>query len=203
MKVALFFGSFNPIHIGHLAIANYVAEYGGVDKVLMVVSPLNPLKQNRGMLPETIRKGYIDKALDGYERISATDVEFTLPRPSYTYTTLCHLRSIHRDCEFVLVIGADNVETFDKWRDSEKILSEFEVWVYPRRGYVEQIPTKYERRMKWIDAPMIEVSSTFLRNSIIQGKDVRYFFPSVALYKDVCEEVKTMYEAEKELTNEK
>lgn len=180
MKIALFFGSFNPIHIGHLALANYVAEYGGVDEVQIVVSPLNPLKKASDMLPDEVRFELVKKAISGYPKIKAQDVEFSLPRPSYTYTTLSHLKAEHPENEYILVIGADNVESFHRWRDYQKILDEFEVIVYPRLGYTDEIPF---HNMKWLQTPIIEVSSTFIRESIKAGKDVRFFLPS-----SICDE---------------
>ncbi len=174
MRIALFFGSFNPIHIGHLALANYVAEYGGVDEVQIVVSPLNPLKKASDMLPDEVRFDMVSRAVADYPKIKAQDIEFNLPRPSYTYTTLTHLKSLHPENEYVLVIGADNVESFPRWRDYQKILDEFEVIVYPRLGYTSQIPFD---NMHWLQTPIIEVSSTFIRESVWAGKDVRFFLP--------------------------
>lgn len=192
MRVALFFGSFNPIHIGHLALANYVAEFGGVDEVQIVVSPLNPLKKASDMLPDEVRFDLVRKAVEGYPKIKAQDIEFSLPRPSYTYTTLTHLKHLHPENDYVLVIGADNVESFPRWRDFQKILAEFEVIVYPRLGYTNEIPFD---NMSWLQTPIIEVSSTFIRESVWAGKDVRFFLPS-----SICGEA---IEAIQKLNNKK
>lgn len=188
MRIALFFGSFNPVHIGHLALANYVAEYGGVDEVQIVVSPLNPLKKASDMLPDDVRFNMVRKAVENYPKIKAQDVEFNLPRPSYTYTTLTHLKKQHPENEYVLVIGADNVESFPRWRDYQKILDEFEVVVYPRLGYTDDIPFD---NMRWLQTPIIEVSSTFIRESVRAGKDVRFFLPS-NISDEACEAIQKL-----------
>lgn len=188
MKIALFFGSFNPVHIGHVALANYVAEYGNVDKVMMIVSPLNPLKAGNTLLPNEVRLNMLRKAVEGYSKIEVSDVEFGLPIPSYTYDTLEYLRREHPEHEYILLMGADNVEVFSKWRNYDKILEKYHIMVYPRRGYTDELPYN---NMSRIETPIIEVSSTFIRESVEKGRDVRFFLPG-SIYDDVCREVKKM-----------
>lgn len=178
-KVALFMGSFNPIHIGHMALANYIAEYCGMDKVVFVVSPQNPLKEAGSLIGDEARLEMARLATEGYPRFEVSDIERTLPRPNYTATTLRKLTETHPGTDYSLVIGADNLEIFDKWKDYEWILQNYDLLVYPRRGYRCEKPSGADySRVKIIDrAPVIEVSSTAIRQSMAQGRDLRYYMP--------------------------
>jgi len=175
-RVALFFGSFNPIHIGHLALGNYVAEFGGVDEVRFVVSPHNPLKERGGLMDDGFRLEMVRRAIEGYPKFGVSDVEFRLPKPSYTYDTLTFMSQEEPDVKFVLIMGGDNLDLFRKWRNYDKIMEQYEVLVYPRPDSSNEVPDDY-KNVNVIDAPLIEVSSTFIRESLRDGKDVRFFMP--------------------------
>ena len=177
-KVALFFGSFNPIHIGHLALANHIAEFGGVDEVRFVVSPQNPFKQNLSLMDDEVRLSWAKQAVGDYPRFSVSNIEFSMPKPSYTSDTLERLSSMEPGNEFILVMGGDNLASFSGWRRYEWILEHYRILVYPRLDGPTEIPEEWSSRITMLsDAPRIEVSSTFVRKSIMEGKDVRFFVP--------------------------
>jgi len=173
-QVALYFGSFNPIHIGHLALANYVCEYGGVDELWFVVSPRNPFKEGADLMDDDLRLELVQLATQDYPRFQVCDVEFHLTRPSYTIHTLDALREQHPDVEFTLLIGSDNWEMFPKWYEASRIMADYHVLIYPRPEYPID-PETLPSTIKLIDAPLFEVSSTFIREAMREGKDVRYF----------------------------
>lgn len=189
-RVALFFGSFNPIHIGHLALANHIAEFGGVDEVRFVVSPQNPFKQNLSLMDDKLRVEWVRRAIGDYPRFSVTDIELSMPKPSYTSDTLEKLSMLEPDNEFLLVMGGDNLAAFSGWRRYEWILASYHVLVYPRLDGPTEIPLAWKDSMTLLEgAPRIEVSSTFIRNSILSGNDVRFFIPA-QIWHDVSSEVK-------------
>lgn len=174
IKTGIFGGSFNPIHIGHLALANYLCEYGGLDEVWFLVSPHNPLKQQADLWDDQLRLELVRLAVAGYPRFRVSDVEFRLPRPSYMIHTLDCLQQTHPDREFVLVVGADNWSLFPRWYKSDEILSRFRLLVYPRPGYpvdAASLPTG----VTLVQTPLLEISSTFIRQALSEGRDVRYF----------------------------
>jgi nicotinate-nucleotide adenylyltransferase len=179
MKIGLFFGSFNPIHIGHLAMANYFIEFSDLDRIWMVVSPQNPFKSKNDLLPENYRYQMVEKSLTDDQEIVASDIEFKLPQPSYTIDTLNYLTTTYNNHEFVLIIGSDNLKYFHKWRNHEELINNYEIYVYPRLGYE---PNQYldNYPLNLVNAPFIEISSSFVRNAIANGKDVRYFVPQEA-----------------------
>ena len=177
MKTGLFFGSFNPIHIGHLAIANYMVEYSDLDELWLVVSPQNPLKKKKTLLDEYDRYQMVELALKNDHKIKPSDIEFRLPKPSYTIDTLTYLSEQHPKNEFVLILGADNLASFRKWKNYEVILKQYKLYVYPRPNY-DLGEFKNHSSIKIINAPMMEISSSFIRNSIKEGKDIRYFLPN-------------------------
>lgn len=189
-RVALFFGSFNPIHIGHLALANHIAEFGGVDEVRFVVSPQNPFKQNKNLMDDVLRVEWVKRAVEGYARFGVTDIELSMPKPSYTSATLERLSQLEPETEFVLVMGGDNLPTFGGWRRYDWIMEHYPILVYPRLDGPTEIPSEWGRYMTLLEgAPRIEVSSTFIRNAILADKDVRYFLP-LSIWEDVAREVK-------------
>lgn len=173
-KVAIFSGSFNPIHIGHLALANYVCEANLVDELWFMVTPQNPLKENKELINESHRLEMVKEAIDGYGKFKACDLEFSLPRPSYTINTLQELKKRYPDTDFSLLIGADNWVYFDMWKNGNEILNEFSLLVYPRMGYNINA-SKLPLNVKLVDSPILEISATEIRNKIAEGKDYRYF----------------------------
>jgi nicotinate-nucleotide adenylyltransferase len=179
MKIGLFFGSFNPVHIGHMAIANYMAEFTDLQQVWFVVSPHNPLKKKSSLLADQQRLHMVRLAIGDNNKYKASNIEFKLPQPSYTVVTLAHLREKYPQHEFALILGADNLESFPKWKNYEHMLEEYELYVYPRPeasgGQLRTHP-----KVKWTEAPYMDISSTFLRESIKQKKDIRYFIPAPA-----------------------
>ena len=176
MKIGLFFGSFNPIHIGHLAIANYMLEFAGLDKVWFVVSPQNPLKSKAGLLGAQHRLHLVQLAIDDYPRFEACDVEFRMPVPSYTIDTVTFLSEKHPRHEFVLIMGSDGLGSFHKWKNAERLREICPRYVYPRPGFVVS-EAEADDHLKVVAAPMMEISSSFVRNAIADGKDVRFFLP--------------------------
>ena len=182
MKIGLFFGSFNPIHNGHLVIAGYLAEYTNLDQVWMVVSPHNPLKPIGSLLQDYHRFHLVELAVGDYKKIKPSKIEFELPRPSYTIHTLTYLKEKYPEEEFALIMGADNLETFHKWKNYEMMLEEHDIYVYPRPLH-DGGDLKNHPRVHWVAAPQMEISSTFIRNAIREKKDVRYMMSeSVASY---------------------
>lgn len=175
-KVGLFFGSFNPIHNGHLMLANYLAEYGGLDEIWFVVSPQNPFKDKKSLLADRHRLYMVEMAIKDDERFQVCDIEFYMPQPSYTIDTLTRLQERHPNTDFYLICGMDNIESFKKWKNYEAILLYHHLMVYPRKGYNSNELVEHPS-VTVVEAPEIEVSSTFIRNAIGEGKDVRYFVP--------------------------
>lgn len=177
MNIAVFSGSFNPIHVGHLILANYVSQFTGIDEVWFVVSPCSPFKADKDLLDEKIRFEMVQLALQDYPRFKASDFEFHLPKPSYTINTLDALKKAYPEHDFTLIIGSDNWTEFDKWRNYDKILDNYSIKIYPRLGYRISIPPKYKSRVEALDAPIVEISSTFIRESISEGKEMKAFLP--------------------------
>ena len=177
MKIGIFGGSFNPVHIGHLMLASYMQQFEGFDEVWLMLSPLNPLKANPSeLIPDLTRLKMLEIAVAGVTGLKVSDIELSMPRPSYTINTLRYLAKRYPRHSFRLIIGADNWKIFSQWRDSEKIIEEFGVTVYPRPGYT--IPTIYDDNVDVVSsAPLAEISSTFLRKAIARGKDMRFFLP--------------------------
>lgn len=176
MKVGLFFGSFNPIHVGHMVLANYMLEYTDLDRIWFVVSPQNPLKQKSSLLDEKHRLQLVNIAIGDHPKLKASDIEFKLPQPSYTVVTLAYLKEKFSKNDFVLIMGADNLSSFHKWKNYEEILKHYELYVYPRPASDGGI-LKTHPKVKLVDAPLMEVSSTMIRQAIQDKKDVRYFVP--------------------------
>ena len=173
-KTGIFSGSFNPIHIGHLALANYLCEYEGLDEIWFMVSPQNPLKTKAELWSDELRLQLVELSISDYPRFRASDFEFHLPRPSYSVYTLEKLREAYPDREFYLIIGSDNWVLFPCWYQSERILVENHILVYPRPGYPVSSDSLPEN-VKVVSSPTFEISSTFIRRAMEEGKDVRYF----------------------------
>ena len=177
MKVGLYFGTFNPIHIGHLIIANHIAENSDLDQVWMVVTPHNPLKKKSGLLDDYQRLEMVHLATSDYPKIKPSDIEFKLPQPNYTINTLAHLSEKFPSNEFVLIMGEDNLNSFHKWKNFEVILDQYEILVYPRIAEKPENSFTGHAKIKMIDAPIVEISSTFIRENIKKGKNVRALLP--------------------------
>ena len=190
-KTGIFGGSYNPIHIGHLALANYLCEFGDLDEVWFMVSPQNPFKAHSSDLwDDQLRLELVRLAVEEYPKFHASDFEFHLPRPSYMVNTLEKLREAHPDREFTLVIGADNWASFPRWKDADIIMAHHPLIIYPRPGY-EIDESTLPANIRLVNTPLLEVSSTFIRESLKQGKDVRYF-----LHPKVWEKISCLFKEE-------
>jgi nicotinate-nucleotide adenylyltransferase len=176
LKIGLLFGSFNPIHVGHLALANYFAEFTDLDQLWFVVTPHNPLKPKSTLLNDYKRLELVQLATEDFPKFKASKIEFDLPQPNYTIHTLAHLKEKYPDHSFVLIMGEDNLDGLEKWKNYEVILDQYEIYVYPRPGFSTQ-KHKNHPHVKMVDAPMIEISSTFIRDAVKNKKDVRFFLP--------------------------
>ena len=178
MKVGLFFGTFNPIHVGHLTIANHIAEYSDLDQVWFVVTPHSPFKKKHSLLDDHQRLEMVYQAVKDYPKLRQSDIEFNLPQPNYTINTLVHLEEKFPDHEFALIMGEDNLKSFHKWKNYQLILKLHDIYVYPRisEGKVE---TQFDEHPKihHVNSPIMELSSTFIRKSIKEGKNVRPMLP--------------------------
>ena len=183
MKVGIFPGSFNPVHIGHLALANYVVEYGEFDEVWFMITPHNPLKKKSELMDQEIRLAWLEKAIGDYPKFKTCTIEWGMPQPTYTINTLQKLRIMFPENTFELIIGSDNWETFHRWKDYQLILKNFKTWIYPRLGAGKTIFNHPNVNMVK-GAPKMEISSTFIRKSIRRGKDVRFLLPS-GIYEDI------------------
>jgi len=182
IKVGLYFGSFNPIHIGHLAIAGYMTEYAGLDQVWFVVSPHNPLKKKETLLADHHRFYMTQLAIGDNDRLKASDIEFRLPVPSFTIDTLAYLKEKFQKNEFALVMGEDNLYTLHKWKNVKELVKNYSFYVYPRPGAVQPPHVLLEELLAKADihlvnAPYMEISGTFIRNGIKANKDMSYFLP--------------------------
>ncbi|MFO7617178.1 MAG: nicotinate (nicotinamide) nucleotide adenylyltransferase [Bacteroidales bacterium] len=203
--IGLFFGSFNPIHNGHLMIANWMVEYTDLDQVWFVVSPLSPFKTTNSLLPDYQRLELVNRAIGDDPRFKASNIEFNLPKPSYTIDTLVHLKEQHPDYQFILIMGSDQLPDLHRWKDPERILEEHRLFVYPRKGNqftiydlpftgdngqdgngspvtghrspVENHELLAHPSVTLVDAPLIEISASFIRSAIREGRDVRHFLP--------------------------
>ena len=174
MEVGIFSGSFNPIHIGHLALANYLCEFGGLDELWFLVTPRNPFKVGQDLLPDELRLELVQLAVEGYSKFRASDFEFYLPQPSYTIHTLDRLKEVYPQHTFHLIIGSDNWHSFFRWYQSGRLLAENPILIYPRSGYPVDA-SSLPPRVRLVDSPILEISSTFIRESVGAGKDIRYF----------------------------
>lgn len=178
-KIGLFFGSFNPVHCGHLMIANYIVEYSDLDALWFVVSPQNPHKDKKSLLDGYHRRDMLEMAVKNDSRFEVCDIEFYMPKPSYTIDTLARLSERYPNTDFYLICGMDNLASFKKWKNYQVILDNYHLMVYPRKNYDGGELVNHES-VQIVDAPEIEISSTFIRNAVAQNKDVRYFMPEIS-----------------------
>ncbi|GDX52846.1 putative nicotinate-nucleotide adenylyltransferase [Bacteroidota bacterium] len=185
MKVGLFFGSFNPVHIGHLVIANFMAENTDLQKVWFVVSPHNPLKEKKSLLKDADRLHLVRLATEDNTKFKVSDIEFKLPQPSYTIHTLTYLKEKFPQHEFVLIMGSDNLESLEKWKNYEIILRDYEIYVYSRTEKLKT-PLANHAHVKIFEVPVMDISSSEIRKLIGEKKSVRYLLPEI-----VYEEIKT------------
>ncbi len=177
-NIGLYFGTFNPIHVGHLTIANYMVEFSDLDEVWLVVTPHNPHKTKSTLLDDNHRLSMVRIALEDYPKLKASNVEFELNQPNYTVNTLVHLEEKHPDLSFCLIMGEDNLKSFHKWKNHEVILEKYSIYVYPRISE-GTIKTRFNNHSKIhkVNAPIMELSSTLIRNSIKAGKNIRPMLP--------------------------
>ncbi len=175
-KIGLFFGSFNPIHVGHLIIANYMVNYTSLDEVWFVVSPQNPFKEKKSLGNMYDRLEMVSLAIGDSDRLKASDIEFTLPQPSYTIDTLVHLKEKYPTKDFVLIMGEDNLEGLPKWKNADIILRDYEIIVYPRPGY-DGGELKNHSAVTMTDTPVMELSSTLIRQALKERKNIQFYTP--------------------------
>ncbi|WP_445956139.1 nicotinate (nicotinamide) nucleotide adenylyltransferase [Yeosuana sp.] len=182
MKIGLFFGSFNPIHIGHLVIANHMAEYSDLDQVWFVVTPHSPFKTKSSLLDNYQRLEMVYRATQDYTKIKPCDIEFNLTQPNYTINTLVHLQEKYPQYKFALIMGEDNLKSFHKWKNYALILENHGIYVYPRvsehpDSYRDETQFDKHKKIHHVNAPIMELSSTFIRNAIKEGKNVQPMLP--------------------------
>ena len=178
MKIGLFFGSFNPIHIGHKVIASYLVDFTDLDKVMFVVSPQNPLKQKISLLDQYHRLQIIRSEIEDNSKLAVSDIEFDMPKPSYTIDTLVRLKEKYPENDYSIIMGSDNLQNFHKWKNYEQILEDYSVCVYPRPGY--KISGSHKNIHLIEGVPQMEISSSFIRKSLKEGKDISYLMPEKA-----------------------
>jgi nicotinate-nucleotide adenylyltransferase len=181
MKIGLYFGTFNPIHVGHMIIGNHIAENSDLDQIWMVVTPHNPLKNKQTLLDDYQRLQLVFLATEEYPKIKPSDIEFKLTQPNYTVNTLAHLQDKFPQHEFSLIMGEDNLKSFHKWKNYEVILENHDIYVYPRISSEtdsnQNLAFKNNPKIHIVDAPIVEISSTFIRESIKKNKNVRPLLP--------------------------
>jgi len=178
MKIGLYFGTFNPIHVGHLIIANHLIEYSNLDEVWMVVTPHNPFKKKSSLLANHHRFEMVYRATENYRKIKPSDIEFKLPQPNYTTHTLAHISELHPDKEFCLIMGEDNLKNFHKWKNFETILAHHQIYVYPRISEgSSELQFDNHPKIHKIAAPVVEISSTMIRNGIKTAKNIQPLLP--------------------------
>ncbi len=176
MNIGLYFGSFNPIHVGHLIISNHVVNYGDVDEVWMVISPQNPFKKAGNLIDSYDRLHLVEVGIGDSTKIKPCTIEFDLPKPSYTVDTLAYLKEKYPDYNFTLIMGSDNLVNFHKWKNYETILKYYNILVYMRPNYLE-VPFLNHDKVSVIEAPLLEISSSFIRKLIRENKSFKYLVP--------------------------
>ena len=178
MKVGLYFGSFNPIHNGHLIIASHVANFADIDQVWFMVSPQNPLKSNASLLNENHRKHLIDLCILGEKKLKTSNVEFKLPKPSYTIDTLTYLSEKYPRYIFSIIMGSDSFSNLHRWKNHQLLLKNYQIYIYERKGFPRKIPQP--SNINYIEAPLLEISSTRIRDMIVEQKSIRFLLPDIA-----------------------
>ena len=178
MKIGLYFGTFNPIHVGHLVIANHLAEHSDLEQIWMVVTPHNPLKEKSSLLDDYQRLHLVNLATENYPKIKVSDIEFKLPQPNYTVNTLSYLKEKFPKHEFAIIMGEDNLNSLHKWKNYAYIVENHDIYIYPRTvGASETLNQEFAVNTAYIihkiDAPIVEISSTFIRNGIKNKKNIR------------------------------
>jgi nicotinate-nucleotide adenylyltransferase len=184
MKIGLFFGSFNPIHNGHLIIANHILNESDIDKVWFVVSPQNPFKNAESLLNNYDRLHLVSKATENDLRMKASDIEFHLPKPSYTVTTLAYLKEKYPEHKFVIIIGSDSFQNLSKWKNFEIIVNNYQLIIYKRPGF--EVENNIGAKILIMNAPLLEISATYIRDLIKKNKSIKYLVPE-----NIEEEIKT------------
>jgi nicotinate-nucleotide adenylyltransferase len=182
MKIGLFFGSFNPIHIGHLIIANYMAQHSYLEQIWLVVSPHNPLKDKKTLARDRDRLNMIELAIEHNARLRASNIEFKMPQPSYTVDTLAYLSELYPQHEFALIMGGDNLASLHKWKNYEVILQRHLIYVYVRPEYALGDLATHENVRLLHDVPLMQISATFIRESIATKKSIQYLVPDKVLH---------------------
>lgn len=186
MKIGILGGSFNPIHIGHAILANYITQYTDIEQLWLMVSPQNPLKSEISDSYDVHRLAMAELVASKCENVITSGFEFTLPKPSYTISTLEALTKKFPQHEFVLIIGADNWQYFNMWKDSDLILKNHDIYVYPRKGYEINIPDDLKDKVYSLDSPIVEVSSTFIREQLKDNRNMNFYLPQ-DVYKYILE----------------
>lgn len=176
MRIGLFFGSFNPVHIGHMIIAQHMAEFSELHQVWLVVSPHNPLKKENSLAKDYDRLHLVNLAIEGSPLLKSSDVEFNLPKPSYTIDTLIYLREKYPAHQFELIMGGDNLGSLHKWKNYEILLRDYPIHLYNRKG-TEENPYETRGKFYYYDAPLLDISATWIRNLLKDGKSIRYYVP--------------------------
>ncbi len=185
MKIGLYFGTFNPIHVGHLIIANHFVEHSDLDQVWCVVTPQSPMKKKQSILDNNQRLEMVYLATKEYPKIKPSAIEFQLKQPNYTIHTLAYLEEKYPEYEFALIMGEDNLVTLPKWKNAELLLERYHIYVYPRKLYSEEKEFRLKGTIHKVNAPVIEISSSFIRTSIKEGKNIRPLLPeAVWVYLD-------------------
>ena len=175
MKVGLYFGTFNPVHVGHLIIANHIVEYSDLDEVWMVVTPHNPLKKKSTLLDNNHRLELVYRATENYPKIKPSNIEFKLVQPNYTVHTLAHIADTYPHLDFSIIMGEDNLKSFHKWKNYETILEEYHLYVYPRISEGKENEFYKHPKVQWINAPIVEVSSQMIRKGIASKKTYNHY----------------------------
>lgn len=175
MKVGLYFGSFNPIHVGHLIIANHILNESDLDRIWFIISPLNPFKKTENLLNEYDRLHLVQKAIEGDVRLKSSDIEFSLPKPSYTIHTLAYLKEKYPEHGFSIIMGSDGFQNLDKWKNPETIIANYPIIIYKRPGF--EVDNKLNANITVMNAPLLEISSTHIRTLIQSGKSIKYLVP--------------------------
>lgn len=185
-QIGVFSGSFNPIHMGHLILANYITEFTDIDEVWFVVTPHNPLKEFSNLAEEKHRLSMCNIAVKGLDKLKVSEIEFDMPKPSYTIDTLDRLKNDYTDFAFTLIIGADNWNELHLWKSYERLKSEYNMIIYPRLLQEVNIETQYHHNIHYCKAPIVEISSTFIRQSIQENKNIQSFLPN-GVYDYICD----------------